>query len=387
MISPSAALPLSPGLSTMACCVVQHTRKGSDGVQRTIECRKYQVVSTMLTMLRTRREYLLGLGDMGNYRLWTALIPTLTQGLPNDEIPALPQTADDFLVTYHFTNARDEENQGSGVTPLILAGLSGNLVVINELIARHVNVDAKVLIDFPEFGFEEGMAALTLSAALCPQKKVYAVVAALLAAGANPNTATKPGTTPLMAAVGYQSQGGVDALLECVGSRLDLEHKRITNRTTALGMASFTSTTAIVEALVQAGADRKHVEDGGGNKLTDACSNPLADVRMLESLCEETDGNNSLLRHINHPMRARTSKWAAIDLACRNAVRLNAGRSLLVMGRAHCQGARLFHCMSKRCVINAGRLFCHNALGAHCQARLRFTKQQDPEMLLLSNGC
>ena len=48
-------------------------------------------------------------------------------------------------------------------------------------------------------------------------------VAALLAAGADPNAQNKQGTTPLMAAAMYQNLEGVRALLACGGDTLDLE--------------------------------------------------------------------------------------------------------------------------------------------------------------------
>ena len=218
----------------------------------------------------------------------------------------------------------------------MMAAISGNLIVVTELISQHqVNVDTRMLIDLYVYGLEKGMTALALSAAMCPQIKAHAIVSALLSAGADPNASNKQGTSPLIAAVVYQSLEGVRALL--AHSTLDLEHGLKANHATALGIAAFTSTTAIVEALIQAGANRKHVEDGGGNKLTDACSNPTGDARMLEMLCQQSDGN------VNDPMKARTLMFCVIDWVCQTAVRLGLARSLLVMGRAHCQGSTPLH--------------------------------------------
>ena len=85
--------------------------------------------------------------------------------------------------------------------------MSGNLVVLNELISQHnVDVDAQMQINMYGFGVEQGVTALTVSAGLCPKGNAYEVVAALIAAGANPNAANKRGSTSLMSAAMYQNQ-------------------------------------------------------------------------------------------------------------------------------------------------------------------------------------
>ena len=341
MISPSAALPRSPGMGTLLCCDIGHTRTGSDGVERSIPCIKDEIALVMLQMLQKRREYFLGLRHFAHFRMWTALVPSVMEGLPSDAIHALPHSVTEFVANYRFSGARDEENKGSGLTPLMLAGLSGNVDVVDKLISEHqVDVDSGLQINLYDLGAEKGATALFLAAALCPQNSIHTIVVSLLRGGANPNVITKHGTTPLMAAAMYQSLEGTRALLTCGG--LDLEKKLRANGATALSIASFTSTTEIVEALVQAGANRKHVEDGGGSKLTDAVSNPAADVRMLEVICRQSDGDDrshmqidpsSLRGNINDQMKARTFKFDVIDLACRHAVRLGGANSLLVMVR------------------------------------------------------
>ena len=330
----------------MPCCERGHTQTAHDGVRRTIPCRKTQIARVVIQMLQSRREYLLGSGDLVHFRMWTALVPCFMQGLPSDQIPALPRSTDDLIAQNQFQGPRDEENEGSGLCPLIVSALSGNLDVLNELVSFGADVNARLLVNMYTFGAERGLSALALAVAMCPQSNVYSIAAALLAAGANPNGAASTGASTLMAAVNYQSPEGVRALLNCARG-LDLELKLRANGATALSVASFTSTAEIVEAMVQAGADRSHVEDGGGSKLTDACSNHAADVRMLEVLCRKSDSGKSLRDNINDPMRARTVKFQLIDLACRKAVQFGIGSSLLIMRRAHCQGATPLH-MSAR---------------------------------------
>ena len=36
-------------------------------------------------MIERRREFLLGSGDLANYRMWTALTPSVMQALPSDD--------------------------------------------------------------------------------------------------------------------------------------------------------------------------------------------------------------------------------------------------------------------------------------------------------------
>ena len=294
---------------------------GDDGVRRIIPCRKSEFVPVMHTMIERRREFLLGSGDLPNYRMWTALAPCVMHALPSVRLPALPSSVEEFISAYRFSSPRGgEEHQGA--TPLMLCAMSGNLAVLNGLISQHeVDMEARLQIDMFQFGIQKGTTALVLSASLCPQNDVRTVVAALLAAGVNPNVTNQLGTTPLMAAAVYQSREGVKSLLACAGDTLDLEKKLKGNRATALSVAAFVSTAEIVDALVQAGADQNHIEDGGGSKLADACSNPAADMRMLEVLCRPSDGDRSLRNNINDRMKPRTVKSKLIDLTCRNMLR------------------------------------------------------------------
>jgi len=163
----------------------------------------------------------------------------------------------EFLTHNRFSKP-DDETDASGFTPLVCAAMSGNIDVVRELITtHHVDVNARVRNGMPTFGFEKGATALVLAAGVCPQDKVREMVSFLLASGSDPNL-TLPGSggTPLMSAVLYNNLEGVRALVSC--GRLNLEKGLNANNATALLVAANLGTFEILDALLQAGANREH---------------------------------------------------------------------------------------------------------------------------------
>ena len=263
MISPTAALSRPPGEGGMACCAANHVVIGADGVPRPIPCRKYQMAHTMLRLLISLREYLLGSeGNLVNFRMWTALTTTVMKGLPTDGLPSPPQSVAEHLLEYRFNGPHDEV-LGSGLTPLIFAALSGNVAVVKELITReHADVKARVQIDLPKYGIEKGTDVLSFAVANSQhQDQAREMVTLLLAAGADPNAmSSATGATPLIAAVSTRNLEGVRALIHVVPRhKLDLEKGLRTNNATALLVAGYLSTFEIVKALLDAGANKEHM--------------------------------------------------------------------------------------------------------------------------------
>ena len=215
----------------------------------------------MFRMLAKKREYYLGSGDLLRFRVWTAVANSVMQGLTHDDNKEqeVPSSVPAFLALNRFESARDEENRGSGFTPLILAAVSGNLPIVRELIdSKGVDVRARVRVAVHELGTEKGMDALALAAGACPQRHVHDVVTALLAAGADPNaySSSGSGATPLIVALSLHNLGGVCALLAC--KKLDIEKGLRVNHASPLGIACFLSTFEIIQALVEAGANKGH---------------------------------------------------------------------------------------------------------------------------------
>ena len=75
----------------------------------------------MFQMLEKKREYYLGRGDLLKFRVWTALANSVMQGLTHNHAQEAPSSVQEFLALYRFESARDEENRGSGFTPLVFA--------------------------------------------------------------------------------------------------------------------------------------------------------------------------------------------------------------------------------------------------------------------------
>ena len=362
LISPTAAIPRSPGLGLFRCCERNHLKIDSNGKKHVLPCRRSQIAPVIHRMLQKRREYHLGLEDLISYRLWSAFSPHFLAGLPAaDRNQKKIDVTSTFLREYRFDGPRSEENRNSGITPLMLAAASGHVGVVRELLQTHsVDVNAKMRINVPDFGLEKGQGALSFAVSTCPSSQVNPIVSELLLQGADPNKASAgPGTTPLMSAVISLNLQGVKSLVENAGDKLELNKGLKFNNATALSLAAFYSTTEIVEALIQAGANVVHIEDGGGNKLTDACSNPAANPRMLEVLSKTGLGNRTVI-DVNDKIVARTLKWATLDSVLRKLVKGNYLRSHIAKGRANCQGSTPLHMAARQGNVNVVQWLLQN---------------------------
>lgn len=324
-------------MGTFSCCQHDHIKVGADGEHYTTACDKLTLGPNLLKMLDKRREFHLGFEQMLLYRAWTAFTHPMMQGfetVTSDDLP-VPSSVDEFLCLMRFNGARDEENQGSGITPLMLSAIAGNLVVVEALVNLGVDVNARTIEALAEFSAHQGSTALLFAAAVCPGRQTHGVVAALLQAGADPNSQTVFGGTPLMAAAFCQHLDGMNALISCATEKLDLEIKLYVNASTALGLAAFTGSTECVEALLAAGANRHHLNDHGSSILSVACQNSFADPRMLELICGHT---HSWAGEINYQVKPRTARWRAIDMLAIALVRHGISRTHRIMGIAHSQG-------------------------------------------------
>ena len=260
MISPTAAIPRSPGTGRMACCDCGHAVLDAEGVPQPIPCKKVKMGSIMLTLLRSLREYHFGRDELLSFRMFTALMPLLMSGLlPSEGIPTPPRSVAEFLTQYRFSEPNDEM-VASGYTPLVCAAASGNVGVVRELVnSHHADVKSQVRTGLPKFGLEKGMDALLFTVCCCPQCEVHEMVSLLLASGADPNlTYGISGGTALMGAVMWHNLEGVRSLISSAGDRLDLEQGLKVNNATAVLVAGACSTFEILDALIQAGANREH---------------------------------------------------------------------------------------------------------------------------------
>ena len=240
----------------MYCCDHNHVTIDAAGAPQPIPCRKDKMAPIILKLLWSLREYHFGRDELLSFRWFTALTPLLMSGLSSEGMPPPPQSVNEFLTQNRFSKP-DDETDASGFTPLVFAAISGNIDVVRELITtHHVDVNARVRVGMSKFGAEKGMHALALAAGTCPQDKAHEMVSFLLASGSDPNLTLGSGGTPLMAAVVCHNLEGVRALVSC--DRLKLEKGLNANNATALLVAANAGTFEILDALLQAGANREY---------------------------------------------------------------------------------------------------------------------------------
>ena len=349
MISPVKTMARPPGSGEFTCCTRNHKMKEPDGTERGIPCDKMKIGQLVWTMLQKKLSFMLGDNQIVEYRMWLALIPHFMQGLPNTEAalkvsrsPRLEATegedaAKDFLATYHFKTAKDEEGRsGSGMSPLVHAGMVGNVEVAAELIRQGADVHCKLLKLNTTTGADAGTTVLHAALALCPSRHVE-MITVLLRAGADANASSKNGGTPLIAGVMYHNVSSVKALLQCADT-LDLECGTNANNATSLGFAAYMGTPKLCEILMKAGASRTHVNNHGATKLHDACQNVATTELMLDLLWNDGELD------INAVMRPRNMFWHLVDGYFQMGVKRSfITKSQFVMDMAHTEGNTPLH--------------------------------------------
>ena len=233
-----------------------------NGVRKTIPCDKSSIGSVVWKMVRSKSDDRWLRGDMDESRLWRASTLHFMQGLSCEEMTAsvAATSVDEFLQEYRI-GADDVNGTTSGVTPLLLAVMAGNSVVVQALAQRKPpDVTFRVKSDFRMLSIAAGMTPLHVAVAACP-KNHTAIVTALLEHGADPNAAfDKAGIPPLYSAAFTQNLAGLRALMICSGNQLQIEKENGVISDTALGAAAYAGTPVIVETLLAANANLAHVE-------------------------------------------------------------------------------------------------------------------------------
>ena len=376
MISPVKTMARPPGSGQFTCCMRDHKMKNPDGTERGIPCDKVKIGQLVWTMLQKKLSYMLGDDQIAEYRLWLALVPRFMQGLlDNDaalkasrssrlDATEAEDAALDFLATYHFKTAKDEEGRGeSGMSPLRHAVMVGNVEVAAELIKQGANVHCKLRKFNATVGFDAGMTVLHFAAAINPTHQVE-MLALLLRAGADANGRSKSGGTPLMSGVMYHNVPNTQALLECAKDTIDLEQGFGINNATALSMAAYMGTPDLCEILLKAGASRTHIQDHGATKLHDACLNVATTKPMLDLLW-----NNGEL-DINAVARSRTLFWYLVDVYFQTGAKRGLlTKSQFVMEMAHATGNTPLHYSAMVGLIDVTEWLLDH--GAHKSLRIR----------------
>ena len=203
MISATKTMARPPGSGQFTCCLRNHKMKNPDGTERGIPCDKAKIGQLTWTMLQSKLSFMLGDDQIAEYRMWLALVPHFMQGLPDAEAALKASRSSrldaseagdavkDFLSTYHFRAAKEEEGRGeSGLSPLRHAAMVGNVEVAEELINQGADVHCKLREFNTTTGADAGKTALHFAVSLCPARQVE-MIAILLRAGADANAPSK----------------------------------------------------------------------------------------------------------------------------------------------------------------------------------------------------
>jgi ankyrin repeat protein len=308
MMACQACASRPPGCGNFTCCARNHRMPNPDGSWRTIPCDKEVLAPVMWKMLSSLIQFSLGDERIPEYRLWSAFVPHIMQGLSMPDEAALyaPASVSEFLRIYRCKTPNDEEGKkGSGYSPLFLATLSGNVSVARELIDTHgANVHVTTRQFHTTLGFDKGSTALFAAVAFCPSKHVDDMVALHLQAGADPNRCTKSGGTPLHAGAGFHNLAGVNALIKHAKDTLRIDAGFKLNNATPLGFAAYFSTTEMVDALIDAGGDVGHVTSSGGTLLIDAVLTPRQ--HRKSSSCSSPRARSASTRLADQPRKNGT---------------------------------------------------------------------------------
>ena len=380
MISATMTNARPPGSGDFTCCMRDHKMKEPDGTERGIPCDKVKIGQLVWTMLQSKLSYMLGGDQIAEYRLWLALVPHFMQGLPDNgaalkashscvsssrlDAAEAEDAVKDFLATYHFKTAKDEEGRGeSGMSPLRHAVMVGNVEVAAELIKQGANVDFKLQKFNTTTGLDADMTTLHNAVAVCPARQME-MITVLLRAGADANAPSKSGITPLMAGVAYHHVPGVTTLLECAKDTLDLERGFRMNNATALCFAAYAGTPELCEILIKAGASRKSKTDHGLTKLHDACCNVATTKLMLDLIWNNGEFD------INAVSRSTTTFWKLIDIYFQMGIKSGLmTKSQFVKDMAHAEGSTPLHYSAMNGLIDVTEWLLHH--GAHKSLRIR----------------
>ena len=263
LVSPFFAQGSVPGAGEFSCCRRGHVIKG-----QSIECDKKNIAPMINDLLQSRRQHALEQDqDVLMYRWWSAYASPLMLGLPSPGGHVLPRTLAKFLSEFHFENVTSEQNTGTGLTPLHFCVITGNLIVVDEILScEDVDVNARGLGEYPLIGVPKGTTPIHMALARCTID-AHGVISRLIAKGADPNSLTCAGATPLIGGAASSNVSAIRSLIAEARDEIDLERGYL-NDGTCLSIACFVGNLETVRTLLEAGASVTHVNYHGGHKLT-----------------------------------------------------------------------------------------------------------------------
>ena len=360
------------GLGNFTCCARNHRIPNSDGVEIEIPCDKDAIAPLLLQMLKKRKEYVLGQGDLERFRIWQSATPSLLRGLKYESEIPVNDDYEAFTRRHRFRN--NDANKLDEA--LLLAILEGSVSVAESVIDRGADVlNACFKVDVRELFVVNSMGArnLPMIAAVMffNQDHGEAMLKLLLRSGADPNFAWSKQwgkTTVLGAAVVAFQPEAIRTLYRVAGSVMKVNATFAVHHVSTVLWATYAGDSECVQALLDIGADANYMSDHGSTALMNAVRNPLGDGRMLKMLFAAGQ-----IRCMNLPCRATTRLWRTIFFVTRVVFRLGKAKNRIVLGLACQQGSTALHfaaaegeCESARWLLERGAhpsLFIKNKLG------------------------
>ena len=344
MISVLAAMYRTPGTCRFGCCACNHKRADAKGNLVDIVCDRAAIGRIMCRLLANLSKSYQSKGRLDDFRLWKAVSPHFVQELPCEDMPSQPANYHEFLEQYHFKTAGTDGSvlNGGGISTLLLACISGNLTVAQELVRRcPEDVNSRVKTEVRALGIAKGFTPLHAAMSFCPPDASPQIVKLLIESGADPNAAfDRAQISPLYTVTVTSNLAGLSALVSSAGSKLNFKKGNIINDT-ALGGAAYFSNVAMIDALIELEMDCGHISDIGSTKLHSACENSRATPAMLESLL--ADGKIDIC----HKRKPKTLKWGVICRFFEFTARCRFGTSDFSMDLATCRGSTALHHAAK----------------------------------------
>jgi len=237
----------------------------------TVESDRLITCDLTLKLLARKSLNYLKEGDLARFRIFISLTARALAGCPDpDKKPKLPDTLEEFYSNYRFHKEQDTFEKG--LTPLMLAAISSNVLVVKELVKAKADLEATILEPIPELDVNVGHTVLALATALASAVTVSTLIE--LRADLNASD-TGFGNDPLHYASGFGNLDAINVLLSAGADFRSLSNFGCT----CLDISCLQNNMKLVERFLQLRADPNLGNFmGGGLAHTNCLYNTNPDI-------------------------------------------------------------------------------------------------------------